>query len=57
MYQKIKPFGESKLNEDVDQDGNIFTLNLRLPGQYFDKETNKHYNRRSVKQKQTALLL
>ena len=35
---------ESKPNEDVDKDGNIFTLNLRFPGQYFDKETNKHYN-------------
>ena len=35
---------ESKANEDVDKDGNIFTLNLRFPGQYFDKETNKHYN-------------
>ena len=39
-----KPFGESKANEDVDGDGNIFTLNLRFPGQYFDKETKKHYN-------------
>jgi len=48
---------KSKPNEDVDKDGNIFKLNLRFPGQYFDKETNKHYNRRSVKQKQTALLL
>ena len=39
-----KPFGESKPDEDVDGDGKIFTLNLRFPGQYFDKETNKHYN-------------
>jgi len=39
-----KPFGESKANEDVDKDGNTFTLNLRFPGQYFDKETKKHYN-------------
>jgi len=39
-----KPFGEDKPNEDVDKDGKIFKLNLRFPGQYFDKETNKHYN-------------
>ena len=40
----LKPFGEDKPNEDVDGDENIFTPNLRFPGQYFDKETNKHYN-------------
>jgi len=39
-----KPFGETKPNEDVDEDNTTFTLNLRFPGQYFDKETNTHYN-------------
>ena len=39
-----KPFGESPTNEDVDQDNKKFTLNLRFPGQYFDKETQTHYN-------------
>ena len=40
----LKPVGESKPNEDVDKDGNIFKLNLRFSGQYFDVETGKHYN-------------
>jgi len=39
-----KPFGASPANEDVDQDNKKFTLNLRFPGQYFDKETQTHYN-------------
>ena len=39
-----KPFGESLANEDVDQNGKAFTLNLRFPGQYFDSETKTHYN-------------
>ena len=39
-----KPFGESRPNEDVDNDGENFTLNLRFPGQYFDSETKTHYN-------------
>ena len=39
-----KPFGESKPNQDPDNDNNTFTLNLRFPRQYFDSETNKHYN-------------
>ena len=38
------PFGDTKPHEDVDGDGNTFTLNLRFPGQYFDSETNLHYN-------------
>jgi RHS repeat-associated protein len=38
------PFGDTKANEDVDGDGNTFTLNLRFPGQYFDEETELHYN-------------
>jgi len=39
-----KPFGESPTNEDVDQDNTKFSLNLRFPGQYFDSETQTHYN-------------
>ncbi len=32
-----KPFGEDKPT-------GTFTLNLRFPGQYYDSETNTHYN-------------
>ncbi|MBX3664871.1 MAG: RHS repeat protein [Burkholderiales bacterium] len=38
------PFGTTAPNEDPDADTVLFTLNLRFPGQYFDKETNTHYN-------------
>jgi RHS repeat-associated protein len=38
------PFGASTANEDPDGDGAKFTYNLRFPGQYYDKETNLHYN-------------
>jgi len=55
--KKIKPLKKDKPNKYPNKDKNTFNLNLRFPGQYFDKATNKHYNRRSVKQKQTALLL
>ncbi|MDR1995308.1 Ig-like domain-containing protein [Azonexus sp.] len=39
-----EPFGNSPVEEDPDGDGILFTLNLRFPGQYFDRETNTHYN-------------
>ena len=39
-----EPFGMSPVEEDPDGDGNNFTLNLRFPGQYADKETNTNYN-------------
>ena len=38
------PFGSTAANDDPDGDGSTFTYNLRFPGQYFDKETNLHYN-------------
>ena len=38
------PFGNAAPEEDPDEDGQKFTLNLRFPGQYFDVETNTHYN-------------
>lgn len=37
-------FGTNAASEDPDGNGQTFTLNLRFPGQYFDKETNLHYN-------------
>lgn len=39
-----EPFGNSPVEEDPDNDGVSFTLNLRFPGQYYDRETNLHYN-------------
>jgi RHS repeat-associated protein len=39
-----EPFGNSPVEEDPDNDGIAFTLNLRFPGQYYDKEVNTHYN-------------
>jgi RHS repeat-associated protein len=38
-----EPFGLS-VEPDPDGDGTPFVLNLRFPGQYFDKETNLAYN-------------
>ena len=37
------PFGNNAPNENPAGVG-AFTCNLRLPGQYFDRETNLHYN-------------
>jgi RHS repeat-associated protein len=39
-----EPFGSGAPDEDPDGDATPFTLNLRFPGQYFDTETNAHYN-------------
>jgi RHS repeat-associated protein len=38
------PFGATAANDDPDNDGIAFTLNLRFPGQYYDSETGLHYN-------------
>lgn len=37
-------FGSSAASEDPDGDGVKVTVNLRLPGQYYDAETGFHYN-------------
>jgi RHS repeat-associated protein len=39
-----KPFGEAVVDEDPDGDGELVEFNVRLPGQYYDKETGLHYN-------------
>jgi len=39
-----EPFGLSKPNENPSGSGTSFSYNLRFPGQYFDKESNLHYN-------------
>jgi len=42
---RFAPFGKSiELDEDADGDGQNVTLNLRFPGQYYDKESGLHYN-------------
>jgi RHS repeat-associated protein len=43
-WDAADPFGASPPDEDPDGDGTKFTLNLRFPGQYYDKETELHYN-------------
>ncbi len=42
-WDNAEPFGDSQPNEDPSGVGR-FAYNLRLPGQYFDAETGKHYN-------------
>lgn len=37
------PFGANMPNENPNGAGQ-FNFNLRFPGQYFDRETNLHYN-------------
>ncbi|VAW45212.1 Rhs-family protein, partial [hydrothermal vent metagenome] len=38
------PFGTALADENPDGDANNFEFNLRFPGQYFDTQTNTHYN-------------
>jgi len=42
-WDQVEPFGVNVPDENPSGLG-IFDLPLRLPGQYFDKETNLHYN-------------
>jgi RHS repeat-associated protein len=42
-WDQGEPFGVSPADENPSGLG-VFDLPLRLPGQYFDKETNLHYN-------------
>jgi RHS repeat-associated protein len=42
-WDQDDPFGANMANENPSGLGS-FTCNLRFPGQYFDKETNLHYN-------------
>ena len=37
-------FGSTAADADPDGDSNLTEVNLRFPGQFFDQETNLHYN-------------
>ncbi len=47
---EYQSYGKAIINNDMDNNGTIFTLNQRLPGQYADEETglyqnwNRYYN-------------
>jgi RHS repeat-associated protein len=43
-WDNQEPFGNNPANEDPDADGIAFDLPLRLPGQYYDRESGLHYN-------------
>jgi len=43
-WDNTDPFGANVPNQDPGNTGNAFELNLRFPGQYYDRETNLHYN-------------
>ena len=43
-WDSADPFGASLPDEDPDGDSVRFILNLRFPGQYYDRETGLHYN-------------
>ena len=43
-WEQQEPFGASAANDDPGGNSVAFEFNLRFPGQYFDKESNTHYN-------------
>ena len=43
QWDNVDPFGNNMANENPTGAG-AFKFDLRFPGQYFDKETNTHYN-------------
>ena len=43
-WDQAEPFGNNPADEDPDANSVAFDLPVRLPGQYFDKETALHYN-------------
>ncbi|MEZ5624971.1 MAG: RHS repeat-associated core domain-containing protein [Nitrosomonas sp.] len=44
LWRNQNAFGDNPPDEDPDGDGIQFKYNLRFAGQYFDAETNLHYN-------------
>ena len=42
-WDNADPFGNNMANENPNGAGQ-FNFNLRFPGQYYDRETNLHYN-------------
>ncbi|MFK5894611.1 MAG: RHS repeat-associated core domain-containing protein, partial [Pseudomonadota bacterium] len=42
---QYEAFGKAIINEDVDGNGAMIVFNHRLPGQYFDIESDLYYNR------------
>lgn len=43
-WDSTDPFANNPVNDDPNATGNHFTFNQRFPGQYYDSETNTHYN-------------
>ena len=43
-WKNDDPFGTNQPNQDPNATGTAFQYNLRFPGQYYDMETNTHYN-------------
>lgn len=43
-WENIHAFGANLPDEDPDGNAQLFKYHPRFPGQYFDKETNLHYN-------------
>ena len=50
-------FGSTPPNEDPDKDGVKTTVNLRFPGQFYDKESGFHYNHHRYYDPQTGRYL